>query len=156
AVAIVILVSLTGASCAGDDADIGLGTAGRGDVVEVVDAPATVTARSAATLTAAADGTLVSLSVKPGDTVAAGQVLAVIDSPSAQQRLQAASDALDALKGAGGGGGGVRNLSAAQKKTDDAAAKAFADARTAAGQIVDPAVRTTLLTQIDLAEKTYQ
>src|SRR5205085_4416187 len=115
-VALVILVSLTGASCSGDDNGIGLGSAGRADVVEVVDAPATVTARAAATLTAAADGTLASLSVKPGDTVAVGQVLAVVDSPAAQQRLKEATDALDALKGAGGGGAGVKNLSAQQKK----------------------------------------
>ncbi|MEV6923549.1 HlyD family efflux transporter periplasmic adaptor subunit [Dactylosporangium sp. NPDC051485] len=156
AVALVILVSLTGASCSGHDSGIGLGTAGRADVVEVVDAPATVTARAAATLTAAADGTLATLSVKPGDTVAAGQVLAVVDSPSAQQRLKEAGDALDALNRSGGGGVGVKNLSAQQKRTDDAAAKAFADARTAAGQIADAAVRTTLATQIDLAERTYR
>ncbi|MGI5247011.1 efflux RND transporter periplasmic adaptor subunit [Dactylosporangium sp. CA-139066] len=156
AVAILILVSLTGASCTGHDDGIGVGSAGRGDVVEVVDAPATVTARAAATLTAAADGTLASLSVKPGDTVAAGQILAVIDSPSAQQRLKEAGDALNALKRSGGGGVGVKNLSAQQKRTDDAAAKAFADARAAAGQIADVAVRTTLTAQIDLAERTYQ
>jgi HlyD family secretion protein len=156
ALALFILVSLTGASCTSPDTDIGLGSAGRGDVVEVVDAPATVTARAAATLTAAADGTLASLSVKPGDTVAPGQVLAVVDSPPAQQRLKQASEALDALKGAGGGGGGIKNLSAQQKRTDDAAAKAFGDARTAAAQIADVAVRTTLTHQIDLAERTYQ
>lgn len=155
AVALVILVSLTGASCSSQDSGIGLGNAGRGDVVEVVDAPATVTARAAATLTAAADGTLASLSVKPGDTVAAGQVLAVIDSPSAQQRLQEAEGALDALKSSGGAVR-VGNLAAQQKRTDDAAAKAFADARAAAGQIADAAVRTTLTAQIDLAERTYQ
>jgi multidrug efflux pump subunit AcrA (membrane-fusion protein) len=124
-------------------------------VVEVVDAPATVTARAAATLTAAADGTLISLSVKPGDTVAAGQVLAVVDSPAARQRLEEASEALDALKNAGGGAG-IKNLSAQQKRTDDAAAKAFADARAAAERIADVTVRTSLTTQIDLAERTYQ
>ncbi|GAA4247051.1 hypothetical protein GCM10022255_021370 [Dactylosporangium darangshiense] len=156
AVAILVLVSLTGASCTGQDSGIGVGNAGRADVVEVVDAPATVTARAAATLTAAADGTLTSLSVKPGDTVAAGQVLAVIDSPAAQQWLKEAGDALDALKRSGGGSVGVKNLSAQQKRTDDAAAKAFADARTAAGQIADAALRSTLTAQIDLAERTYQ
>ncbi|WP_433055941.1 efflux RND transporter periplasmic adaptor subunit [Dactylosporangium sp. CS-033363] len=156
AVALLILVSLTGASCTGGDSGIDLGSAGRADVVEVVDAPATVTARAAATLTAAADGTLVSLSVKPGDTVTAGQVLAVVDSPAAQQRLAEATQALDALKNSGGGGTGVKNLSAQQKKTDDAAAKAFSDARTAAAQIADLTVRTSLTTQIDLAERTYQ
>ncbi|MET7393400.1 HlyD family efflux transporter periplasmic adaptor subunit [Dactylosporangium sp. NPDC005572] len=155
-VGLLSIVSLTAASCGGEDNDIGLGSAGRGDVVEVVDAPATITARAAATLTAAADGTLATLAVKPGDTVAAGQVLAVIDSPSAQQRLAAAGQALDALKGAGGGGGSVKNLSATQKKTDDAAAKAFDDARKAAEKVADPAVRQALLNQLDLAEKTYQ
>ncbi|MER7275699.1 HlyD family efflux transporter periplasmic adaptor subunit [Dactylosporangium sp. NPDC000244] len=156
AVAVLILVSLTGASCSGNDSGIGLGSAGRGDVAEVVDAPATITARAAATLTAAADGTLISLSVKPGDTVTAGQVLAVVDSPGARRRLEEAGAALDALKNAGGGGAGVKNLSAQQRRTDDAAAKAFSDARAAAAQIADVAVRTTLTTQIDLAERTYQ
>ncbi|GGM70460.1 efflux RND transporter periplasmic adaptor subunit [Dactylosporangium sucinum] len=155
-VGLLSIVSLTAASCGGEDDDIGLGSAGRADVVEVVDAPATITARAAATLTAAADGTLATLAVKPGDTVAAGQVLAVIDSPAARQRLAAAGEALDALKGAGGGGGGVKNLSATQKKTDDAAAKAFNEARKAAEKVGDPTVRQVLLTQIDLAEKTYQ
>jgi multidrug efflux pump subunit AcrA (membrane-fusion protein) len=155
-VAVLTVFSLTGASCTGDHDDIGVGTAGRGDVVEVVDAPATVTARAAATLTAAADGTLASLAVRPGDTVEAGQVLAVVDSPSAQQRLRGAQDALDALKGAGGGGGGVTNLSATQKKTDAAAAKAFDEARKAAAVIADPGVRGGLLAQIDFAEKSYQ
>ncbi|WP_327006519.1 HlyD family efflux transporter periplasmic adaptor subunit [Dactylosporangium sp. NBC_01737] len=155
-VAVLTVFSLTGASCTDDQDDIGLGTAGRGDVVEVVDAPATVTARAAATLTAAADGTLASLAVRPGDTVEAGQVLAVVDSPPAQQRLRSAEEALDALKGAGGGGGGVKNLSATQKKTDDAAAKAFGEARKAAQVIADAGVRAGLLAQIDFAEKSYQ
>lgn len=155
-VAVLTLFSLTGASCTDEQADIGLGSAGRGDVVEVVDAPATVTARAAATLTAAADGTLATLAVRPGDAVEAGQVLAVVDSPSAQQRLRSAEEALDALKGAGGGGGGVKNLSATQKKTDDAAATAFTEARKAAQVIADSGVRAGLLAQIDFAEKSYQ
>ncbi|MEU0563310.1 HlyD family efflux transporter periplasmic adaptor subunit [Dactylosporangium sp. NPDC006015] len=155
-VAVLTVFSLTGASCSDEDDGIGLGTAGRGDVVEVVDAPATVTARAAATLTAAADGTLASLAVRPGDTVTAGQVLAVVDSPSAQQRLRGAEEALEALKGAGGGGGGVKNLSATQKKTDDAAAKAFGEARKAAQAIADATVRAGLLAQIDFAERSYQ
>lgn len=155
-VAILTVFSLTGASCGDEQDDIGLGTAGRGDVVEIVDAPATVTARAAATLTAAADGTLAALAVRPGDTVQAGQVLAVVDSPSAQQRLRTAEEALDALKSAGGGGGGVKNLSATQKKTDDAAAKAFAEARKAAQVIADAGVRAGLLAQIDFAERSYQ
>ncbi|MET7421326.1 efflux RND transporter periplasmic adaptor subunit [Dactylosporangium sp. NPDC005555] len=155
-VAVLTVFSLTGASCSEEVDDIGLGTAGRGDVVEVVDAPATVTARAAATLTAAADGTLATLAVRPGDTVQAGQVLAVVDSPSAQQRLRGAEEALEALKGAGGGGGGVKGLSATQKKTDDAAARAFGEARKAAQVIADATVRAGLLAQIDFAERSYQ
>ena len=153
-IAIITLVALTAASCDEDQSEIGIGAAGRGDVVEIVDAPATVTARAAATLSAPADGTLVAMAVKPGDRVGAGQVLAIVDSPTAQDRLADAAAALAALKG--GGGPGVRDLSGTQRRTDEAAAKAFAAARDAAAKIVEENVRAALLAQVDAAERAYQ
>ena len=136
---------------------IGLGTAGRADVTEVVDAPATVTARAVATLSAPADGTLASLAVEPGATVTPGQILAVIDSPSAQQRLAVG---VGGAGGADSGGGSraaaVRDLSAAQGRTDSAAAAAFASAREAANKIADPGTRAALLAQVAAAEAAYR
>jgi multidrug efflux pump subunit AcrA (membrane-fusion protein) len=164
---VIATLLVTAASCSDDSDDVGLGTAGRADVTEVVDAPATVTARAVATLSAPAEGTLGMLMVEPGATVAPGQVLAVIDSPKAQQQLSTAAEALDALKSGGaagsnrfvaegGDGDGVKDLSAAQGRTDQAAAAAFAQAREAANKITDPVTRTALLAQVDAAEAAYK
>ena len=151
--AVTALVALAAASCSGTSSDIGVGAAARGDVVELVDAPASVTAKAAATVTAPADGVLASVAVRSGDQVVAGQVLGVIASPTAQSRLASARSALDALKG--GGGVSVTNLSATQKKTDQAAATAFQAARDAAGGITDAGLKAALLAQVDAAEKAY-
>ena len=152
----VTLVTLGAASCGDEESPIALADAGRGSVAEVVDAPATVTARAAATLTAPADGTLASMSVEPGDTVRKGQVLAVIDSPDARKRLRDAQAALDAARRAGGGfGGGSSGLSRVQDATDKAAADAFEAARGAAGKVAEPALRKALLAQVTAAEKHY-
>ena len=152
----VTLVTLGAASCGDEESPIALADAGRGSVAEVVDAPATVTARAAATLTAPADGTLASMSVEPGDTVRKGQVLAVISSPDARKRLRDARSALEAAKRAGGGfGGGSSGLSRVQDATDKAAADAFEAARGAAGQVAEPALRKALLAQVTAAEKHY-
>ncbi|GEM_PF-416359 len=152
-VAAVVIVSAT--SCSPAPSGISLGTVGRADVTELVDASATVSARAAATLTAAADGTLAVLAVTPGSAVAAGQVLAVIDSPSAQQRLDAASQALAALDSGGGGYTSTTDLSGAQRRSDDAAAAAFAAARETANKIADPTLRAALLAQVTAAERAY-
>jgi multidrug efflux pump subunit AcrA (membrane-fusion protein) len=148
-----VLVS-TAASCGSGDNGIEVGEARRATVAEVVDAPASVTAKAAATLTAAADGTLTSLRVGSGDQVTAGQVLAVIDSPEAQARLAQAKQALDAARGAGSVGGNV-DLSGLQRATDGAAAAAFAAARQAAAKIADATVRNALLAQVAAAERHY-
>jgi HlyD family secretion protein len=152
----VTLVTLGAASCGDEASPIALADAGRGSVAEIVDAPATVTARAAATLTAPADGTLASMSVEPGDTVRKGQVLAVISSPDARKRLRDARSALDAAKRAGGGfGGGSSGLSRVREATDKAAADAFEAARGAAGEVAEPALRKALLAQVTAAEKHY-
>ncbi|TML22640.1 MAG: HlyD family efflux transporter periplasmic adaptor subunit [Actinobacteria bacterium] len=154
--AAVVLLLLGASACTSSSAPVGLGTVDRSSVTEVVDASATITAHAVATLTAPTAGTLASLSVAPGQSVAAGQVVAVIDSPAAQQQLADASAALaSASGGAGGGGLNTRDLAAAQKRTDDAAATAFAAARRAATAIADPGVRAGLLAQIDAASAQY-
>jgi HlyD family secretion protein len=123
ALAVVALAALSAASCGDDEPPIGLADAARGTVSEVVDAPGTVTAKAAATLTAPADGRLVEMLVEPGDTVRAGDVLAVIDSPTADDRLRDAKAALAAAKRAGGSGfgGGSAGLTRVRRATDEAA-----------------------------------
>jgi HlyD family secretion protein len=149
-------VALSAASCSNSPTDVSLGNASRADVTEVVDASASVTAKAVATLTAPADGTLAALTVAPGQAVTPGQVLAVIDSPSAKQRLDQATQALSALRGGGGGGSVGVDLSGAQRRTDQAAATAFTAARDAANKIAEPTVRAALLAQVDAAERGYQ
>jgi len=150
------LFSVTAASCGDSSTGIGLGQVSQADVTELIEAPATVTARAVATLTAPADGTLSSLWVSPGASVTAGQVLAVISSPSAQRRLDSANSALAALRTGGGVSIGRNDLQATWRRTDQQAAVAFTDAREAAARIAEPAVRDALLHQVDAAEHAYQ
>ena len=154
----VALVSLGAVACGDERAPVALGSAARASVAELVDAPASVTARAVATLSAPADGVLADLRVDPGDTVTAGQILAVIDSPAARNRLKQAEQALDAAKRAGrGAGGGSRRseLTRNQRATDQAAARAFAAARDAAGKITEPGLRDAQLAQVRAAEQQY-
>ncbi|MFC0030944.1 efflux RND transporter periplasmic adaptor subunit [Micromonospora chaiyaphumensis] len=152
--AVVALTGATAASCGDDSPAVTVAEVGRSPVAEVIDAPATVTARAAATLTAPADGTLASLRVQPGQRVARGQVLAVIDSPSAKARLTQAREALRAAKRAGRGVG-AGDLGGSRRDTDRAADEAFAAARKAAGKIGDPQLRSALLLQVESAQRQY-
>ncbi|WP_422734662.1 efflux RND transporter periplasmic adaptor subunit [Micromonospora sp. WMMD558] len=153
--AVVVLTGTTAASCGGKESPVALAAAGRTAVAEVVDAPATVTARAAATLTAAADGTLASLRVQPGQRVRRGQVLAVIDSPQAEERLRQAREALAAARRAGRGGGGG-DLTGGLRGTDRAADETYAAARAAAAKIGDPQLREALLLQVRDAQQRYE
>ncbi|WFE37014.1 efflux RND transporter periplasmic adaptor subunit [Micromonospora sp. WMMD998] len=152
--AVVALTGTTAASCGDDDPAVTVAPVGRAPVTEVIDAPATVTARAAATLTAPADGTLAALRVQPGQRVTKGQVLAVVDSPAARDRLAQARDALRAAKRAGRGVG-AGDLSGNRRGTDRAADEAFAAARAAAGKVGDPRVRAALLLQVESAQRQY-
>ncbi|MEH0842703.1 HlyD family efflux transporter periplasmic adaptor subunit [Micromonospora sp. CPCC 205711] len=152
--AVVVLTGTTAASCGDEKSTVALAPAGRSAVAEVIDAPATVTARAAATLTAPADGTLASLRVQPGQRVTRGQVLAVVASPEAQQRLRQARDALRAADRAGRGVG-TGDLTGRRRGTDKAADEAFDTARDAAGKIADPKVRDALLAQVTSAQQQY-
>jgi HlyD family secretion protein len=147
-------LTLTAASC--DDApQVALAPAARTTVSEVVEAPASVTARGSATVSSPANGTVASLSVTPGQRVDSGQVIGVIDSPEAQARLAQATQALNAAKRSGSGGGTKLNLGAAQQHLDDSAKVAFADARSAAQKIPDATQRDAVLAQIAAAEAGY-
>ncbi|HVE62708.1 MAG TPA: HlyD family efflux transporter periplasmic adaptor subunit [Mycobacteriales bacterium] len=92
AIAALALTSCTG----GDGAAVEVGTVGRADVVELVNAPATVVARAQATVTAPADGTVVAVLVEAGESVVAGVPLLRLDSPAARTRLLAAQALLQA------------------------------------------------------------
>ncbi|MEU4336911.1 efflux RND transporter periplasmic adaptor subunit [Micromonospora lupini] len=152
--AVAVLTATTAASCGDDQPAVALASVARNPVSEVIDAPATVTARAAATLTAPADGALASLRVQPGQRVKRGQVLAVVASPSAQARLRQAKEALDAAKRAGRGVS-TGNLSSSRRGTDKAADEAFDAAREAAEKIADPQLRDALLTQVTSAQRQY-
>lgn len=152
----VTILLLTALSCDDGGDGVTLGEVTRADVVELVDAPATVVAAAAATLTAAADGTVDELRVAPGDDVTAGQVVAVVDSPAAQRRLERASEALAAAEQATPAGGGGSALVATQAATDEAAFAAFEAAREAARYIADPAVREAMLAQVDASQEQYE
>jgi HlyD family secretion protein len=145
--------ALTAASCGGGPSGVTVGAAGRGDVVEVVDAPGSVTAKAAASLTAPADGTLASLRTSAGDQVRAGQLLAVVDSPAAQARLKQAKQALSAARNAGYSPG--VDLSGVQHATDRSAKDAFAAARSAAAKVSDAALRAALVAQVTAAQRQY-
>jgi HlyD family secretion protein len=156
ALGVLALVCVSAASCSETPKNITVGSVSRADVTEVVDASATVTAKGVATLSTPADGTLATLNVTPGQTVTAGEILAVVSSPAAQDRLRQAEQALDALDGGGSAGFGGQNLSAVQRRTDQDAAAAFKQAREQAATIADPNLKAALLAQADAGEKAYQ
>jgi HlyD family secretion protein len=151
--AVIVTVALTAAGCKPSTDGITTGQVKRATVVEVVDVPASVTARAVATLSSPADGTIARLSVQPGATVRKGTIVAVIDSPSARKRL---ADAKAALSAANGFSSGTSvSLGGVQRSLDTAAADAFASATTAAQQVSDEKVRRALLAQIAASQKHY-
>jgi multidrug efflux pump subunit AcrA (membrane-fusion protein) len=156
AAAAVLLTSLTAASCGAKPTGVSLGAATRGTVDEIVEAPGSVTARAAATVSSPADGTLADLRVEAGQRVGKNQVVAVIDSPATEQRLKDAERALKASRGGGGLSiGGTAGFTAVRTRTDRDAAKAFDGARDAAQKITDPDLKKALLAQVDSARKQY-
>ncbi|MCY1139723.1 efflux RND transporter periplasmic adaptor subunit [Actinoplanes sp. Pm04-4] len=154
AVAGVLLVSSTAASCGDEPSDVRLGAAARGTVSEIVEAPGSVTARAAATVSAPAAGTLDDLRVEPGRRVSQGQVLAVVDAPELEARRESAERALDSASSSSGGVSSV-SFSSTRHETDRKAAEAFDEARAAAAKITDPVLREVLLKQVDAANQQY-
>jgi multidrug efflux pump subunit AcrA (membrane-fusion protein) len=150
-----LVLPLTAASCGDEPSDVALGTATRATVAENVEAPGSVTARGAATLTSPAAGTVGALRVDAGDRVRKGQVIAVIDSPAARRRLKDAEKAVRQADRSRVRTGGYADLGAARRDTDAEAEDAFAAARDAASQIADPKQRKALLAQVKASEKRY-
>jgi multidrug efflux pump subunit AcrA (membrane-fusion protein) len=141
--------------CSDDDNGVRLGTVGRSTVTEVVEAPATVTAKATAEVTSAADGRVSEVTVREGQTVRAGKVLVRISSPRAERQLRDArrADAEAAAAGNVGLPGG--GLSSAQRRTDADAREAFRSARASARQISDPQVREQALAAVRASEAQY-
>jgi HlyD family secretion protein len=154
-IGVLLLPALTAASCADKASAVSVGKASIGTVDEIVEAPGSVTARAAATISAPADGTLADLRVDAGDRVTKGEVVAVIDSPATQRRLTAAAKALDQASRGGVPSGGSTAFAAVRRRTDAQAASAFDAARDAAQGVTDPALKKALLTQLDAARKQY-
>ena len=151
-----LVISLGAASCGDKATGVALGAAARGTVDEIVEAPGSVTARAAATISAPATGTLSELRVEAGSKVRRGQVVAVVDSPAAQSRLDQASEALDQANQAGvPSPSGPSGFTAVQKTTDARADDAFDAARAAAAEVTDPALQKALLAQVDAAAAQY-
>lgn len=153
---VVALPALTAASCGDKPSGITVGTATRGTVDEIVEAPGSITARAAATVSSPADGTLSDLRVDAGDTVIKNQVVAVVDSPSTRARLTSAQRALAAAnRGGVPSSGGTAAFTAVRVRTDKQAEQAFDGARDAAGQLADPNLKAALLKQVDAARAQY-
>lgn len=113
-------------ACSGDDGpDIEVGAVSRADVVELVNAPATVMARAQATVTAAAAGTVVAVLVEAGEAVVAGVPLMRLESPAVRTRLLAAQALL-------------RSASTAEQRAQAAAAVAAAQRGVAGLTVVSP------------------
>lgn len=156
-VAFILVPPLTAASCGDEPSGLTVGAAAVGTVAEIVEASGSVTARAAATVSSPTDGTLAELRFDAGDRVRKGQVVAVIDSPAAERRLDQAAKTLDAAKSGGvSSGGGTAGFSAARHRTDKRADKAFTAARDAAAKVTDPDLKAALLAQVNAAQQQYE
>lgn len=153
--ALLVLVTLLLSACADEGASVGTAVVEREDVVEVVEAPGSVTALGSATVSAPASGSVVRLDVAEGDAVQAGQVLFVVDSSSAQQAL-ADAEAADAALADGAVSVPRVRLGEEQQEARRAAEAGFVEARTQAETIADSAARQQALLALDNAEAQYQ
>ena len=151
----VALSAVLTACSGGEEPVIETARVATGDVIEVVEAAATVTAKATATLTSPADGSIAELYVQDGQQVSAGQPLLRISSPSADEQLrqaqqadaEAAESGVISIPGA--------DVSVQQHQADEAAERGFAQARAAAEQIPDPTVRASALASVATAEAQY-
>jgi multidrug efflux pump subunit AcrA (membrane-fusion protein) len=142
-------------ACGSDDVT-GIETAvvGVGSVSELVEAPASVTARSTVTITSPASGTVATLKVADGSAVKKNTVLLVIDSPQAEQNLEAAQDAQSSasvssveLPSA--------DISDAVDQADAAAEQAFDAAEQAIDAIPDPAAAAQARAALERQQAQY-
>jgi multidrug efflux pump subunit AcrA (membrane-fusion protein) len=154
--ATVVVAGLAGCTSS-SDAQVKVASIGYGTVAQVVQAPANIVPKAQVVLSAPADGTVAQLAVQDGQRVTAGQVLGVLSSPSAQQQLSEAKKA--ARQASAAGGSGVQTTSAGFTRAESTARgnadRAFNQARQAARQITDPALREALLDQISATQSSY-
>ena len=153
-VAVVVGASALTACSGANEPVIEVAAVSSATVVEVVEAPASVTAAATAAVTAPATGDIRSLRVRDGQRVREGQLLLVVNSPQTKRTLAQAEQAAAATSTSVDLGS--VDISAAQARADATARRAFARARRAAEQIPDPAQRKQALAQVDQAEAQYQ
>jgi multidrug efflux pump subunit AcrA (membrane-fusion protein) len=154
-------LALTG--CSGDEEPgVQVAQVRRAPVQEIVEAPATVTARATAALRSPAAGTVAKLYVHDGEKVSEGQLIAKIGSPEARARLKQARGAERAASRAAppisvpGGGSPLRLASVDLGPIDRQVSAEFDRARAAAKKIEDAGTRKALLTAIDRAERQHR
>ncbi len=144
-------------ACSGGGAS-GIVTAkvGYATVAQVVQASANILAKSQVTLSAPAAGSLARLEVRDGQQVKAGQVLGVLDSPTARQQLAEAEKALAQAPAADSGGADTADgFSAEARQDQDSANTAFDQAERQAQKVPDADLRSALLAEIKAARSSY-
>jgi multidrug efflux pump subunit AcrA (membrane-fusion protein) len=151
-------VSLAAAACTSNaNPNVKTALVGFGTVAQVVQAPADIVPRAQVTVSAADDGTVARLAVHDGQRVKAGQLLGTVASPAAQQQLADAKNA--AAQVASTGGSGITEtdtgFTQAAFNARNRAHRAFDQARRAARNIADPALRNALLDQISATQNSY-
>jgi HlyD family secretion protein len=154
ALALAALLVVSGCS-GGGKPQVAVATVGRSDVTEVVEAPATVSARATGTVTAAADGRVDDLRVREGQRVRAGAVLLHISSPSAQRALRQARRADAQAAAAGELPAPASGLGPAELAADARAEAAFARARQTARALPDPRLRRQALAGVAASAAQY-
>lgn len=146
-------LSLTAAAVREPDPAIVLDDVRRASVSDVIDVPVQVNARNAATLRSPARGVLAELRVEPGQLVEAGDVIGLIDSPVAQQRLSRACQAASRVKN-------IKKIDPASlddliDDRRDAGNEQFDAARDNARLIPFPQLRRQTIDQIDEQQDTF-
>jgi multidrug efflux pump subunit AcrA (membrane-fusion protein) len=152
---VLVLVLTLGACSDGGDPGVRVAAAGRATVTEVVEAPATVTARAVATVSAATDGLVAEMRVREGQLVRAGQVVLRLESPQARKNLRQALVADRQAASAGSAPVPAPGLSGRQRQADLTARRAFARARRSAQAITDPQVRRQALSAVAASRAQY-
>jgi HlyD family secretion protein len=149
------VVALLAAGCGGSSAKRPVVAAvSRGEVREIVEAPAVVTAKASATLTSPAAGRVGKLLVHDGDIVTQGQTMMVLSSPAAQTRLNQAK-AADAKAAAGDTPVPPTDLTGFLGSSDAAADEAFSTAQQAIDVLPAGAAKAAAQTRLAQAKASY-
>ncbi|MCZ3386528.1 MAG: HlyD family efflux transporter periplasmic adaptor subunit, partial [Actinomycetia bacterium] len=147
----VLVAALLLPGCSSDEGPvIETGAVERQTVVETVEAPASVVAAATAVVTASANGTVSRVVARDGQQVQRGDVLFVVSSPEAEQRLAQAQQSAAGATAPVTLPQASTGASAAQAAA--AAEQAFAQARDAAKQLQDKNLRQQALQQVAAAE----